>query len=219
MTISFAWTTPALLLGKKSVTRRDWHPKTILQARRSMESKEPVKAYSRAQYRGGEHVADIRITEIIEDEDSRLLAPVEWVLEGFHVLQAIGAKIDGSTAADVWRFWTQENTEPQTAIRFELLRLTERGEHLQLEAEQQLTTAGGPVSFLENTMAHFVIYQNPVDHPGKFVVRRWDIGKEVKPGPCTLHCSLDMARASIPAGQVRFPRSFTDDPCIVETWI
>lgn len=145
MNISFAWMTPALLLGQKSVTRRDWHPRTISQARQAMDAKESVKAYSRAQYRGGEHVANIRITEIIEDEDSRLLAPVEWVLEGFHVLQAIGAKIDGSTAADVWRFWTKENTDPQTAIRFELVSLTARGEQMRLEAEQQLAAVGGPV--------------------------------------------------------------------------
>jgi len=129
--ISFAWTTPALVLAQKDTTRRDWKPRTIAAARKVMTAGELVEAWSISPMyagAGGAKVADIRITEIIEDEDSSTMSDDEWEREGFHVLEALGAKIDGSSPLDVFRFWRLENVQPQTVVRFELIRLTPKGE-------------------------------------------------------------------------------------------
>jgi len=128
MILSFAWTTPALVLGQKDTTRRDWAPRTIAAARKVMNAGETVAAWSKSPRFGGIKVADIRLTEIIEDEDSRTMSDDEWEREGFHVLTALGSMIDGSSALDVFRFWRFVNDQPQTVVRFELIRLAPQGE-------------------------------------------------------------------------------------------
>jgi hypothetical protein len=68
----------------------------------------------------------------------------------------------------------------------------------------------------------YVITDNPTDHPGKFVVRAWDVqAGEAKPHAEAheISDSLDDARGSIPDGLVMLPRSEDDDPVIVESWI
>jgi len=69
----------------------------------------------------------------------------------------------------------------------------------------------------------YVIYRPTTkDHPGKWVVRRWQVsisGGVRAEADCTLHDSLDYARVSLPPGRSRIVRSDTDDECIEETWI
>ena len=57
--ISFAWTTPALLAGAKTVTRRDW------KGRHGMAFHEGdfVQAWDRSPRVGGKQVATIQLTE------------------------------------------------------------------------------------------------------------------------------------------------------------
>jgi hypothetical protein len=64
----------------------------------------------------------------------------------------------------------------------------------------------------------FVVYENPRDFPGKFVVRRWlDTVPEQKPVAVTEQ--LDQARAAIPAGAANIGRMRNDDPSIREVWL
>lgn len=146
MIISFAWTTPAVVLGEKCETRRDWKPSTIAAVWRAMEKGELVDAYSKSSRFGGKAFGKVRILKLVEEEDSRTIKSPSWRAEGFHVLQAIGAKISKSTAADVWRFWLEENDQTQTVVHFELVELNAYGEELKLEAAHALEAAGGPVS-------------------------------------------------------------------------
>lgn len=66
----------------------------------------------------------------------------------------------------------------------------------------------------------YVIYDNPTDHPGKFVVRKWWGDKPTGEGAVT--DSLYAARLYIRElglGLVMVTRDPGDDPCIVESWL
>jgi hypothetical protein len=67
----------------------------------------------------------------------------------------------------------------------------------------------------------FVVYHNPSDFPGKFVVRRQVVGPNgIKADEDTLcvALTLDEARSVIPAGLYRQERHPDDTPVIVEVW-
>ena len=71
-------------------------------------------------------------------------------------------------------------------------------------------------------MVTFTLYHNPHDYPGKFVVRRWWVGKgQVKPDDDWFYLgeTLEEVRAKIPTRCVRFMRDPNDEPQIVEFWI
>ena len=71
----------------------------------------------------------------------------------------------------------------------------------------------------------WTIYYDPVDHPGKYVVRRHTLDRGIEPIPatkCTVHDTLDEARLACPIVQrcmVRFPQGPHDPPKIVETYL
>lgn len=69
----------------------------------------------------------------------------------------------------------------------------------------------------------FAIYKNPKDFPDKYVIRLWQINKNVGKPVATRYCvikdNLEECRASIPEGFYKFDRIKNDDPAIVETWI
>lgn len=64
----------------------------------------------------------------------------------------------------------------------------------------------------------FVIYEDPKDYPGQFVVRRW-LGLEPDPKPLMVTDDLIKARASIPEYCTMLGRFTDDDPAIKEVWI
>lgn len=71
-----------------------------------------------------------------------------------------------------------------------------------------------------------VVYLNPSDYPGRFVVRRWALeagGLLADLVPTAVVGALDEARAAVaaimPSTAVRIPRSKGDDPTIFETWV
>jgi hypothetical protein len=68
---------------------------------------------------------------------------------------------------------------------------------------------------------HYVIYQNPTDYPGRFVVRVWRITPDgLIPDDDVFETScLKDARAVVPAGLTCVAASPADDPVIVETWM
>lgn len=73
----------------------------------------------------------------------------------------------------------------------------------------------------ENYLYQYVIYDNPSDWPGSFVVRRWRIGKgtvEAEKLPQAVVSTLESARRCIPEGMVNIGRQPDDDPAIAEVW-
>jgi hypothetical protein len=68
----------------------------------------------------------------------------------------------------------------------------------------------------------YVVYHNPLDFPGQYVIRKQTAGPG---GRITIAAeplafgTLDQVRAALPAGLVRLERAPEDDPCIVEVWI
>lgn len=67
----------------------------------------------------------------------------------------------------------------------------------------------------------YVVYFNPSDYPGLYVVRRQVAmrGHVVKDAqPAGVSNSLAQVRCSIPNGLTRFPPDPNDDPVILEVW-
>ena len=86
MIISFAWTTPALLAGAKTVTRRDWKPEHAAKFHAGM----LVEAYDRSPRAHGRKVATIRLTSAPRREWSSHLSEADYEAEGFVWLRAHG---------------------------------------------------------------------------------------------------------------------------------
>lgn len=64
----------------------------------------------------------------------------------------------------------------------------------------------------------WVIYENPLDYPGKFVVRHW-CGSRPDFTPLAVTVDLESARKAIPAGAYNLGREPGDDPQILEAYI
>ena len=114
--ISFAWTTPALLARRKTVTRRDWSPNYA--ARFHMG--DLVTAYGRSPRHGGRPVATIRLTQEPYLGNTKDVPPEDYEREGFAYLESIGAQIDGATPQSLWHYW-QEINQRLWVIRFEIV--------------------------------------------------------------------------------------------------
>lgn len=76
--ISFAWTSPALLAGHKTVTRRDWNDDYAKGFRPDM----IVSAYNRSPRHRGERIAIIRIVSVTKERDSET-PDSDYAGEGF----------------------------------------------------------------------------------------------------------------------------------------
>lgn len=116
--ISFAWTTPALLAGQKTVTRRDWNDRyagTFLAGER-------VAAWDRQPRYGGKQVAVIQLTvaPLKQGTGAASLPKEDWWREGFDYLQKLGAKVDGLEPKALWRAW-QLHPRAMWVVRFELV--------------------------------------------------------------------------------------------------
>lgn len=82
-TISFAWTSPALIAGQKSVTRRGWDDEYARRFRRG----EVVMAYDRAPRHAGQPIARLRILSVTHERDADT-PDSDYGAEGFTYLQA-----------------------------------------------------------------------------------------------------------------------------------
>ena len=76
--ISFAWTTPALLAGRKTVTRRDWNDRYA----RTFQPGELVQAYDKLPRNGGKPIALLRIVSVTKERDADT-PDIDWEAEGF----------------------------------------------------------------------------------------------------------------------------------------
>jgi hypothetical protein len=97
--VSFAWTTPALLAGAKTVTRRDWK---YDHARRFMVGM-LVDAWDRSPRTGkGQKVATIRITREPRIGSTADLTEEDYAREGFAWLREHGER---DQVARIMRNW------------------------------------------------------------------------------------------------------------------
>jgi len=64
----------------------------------------------------------------------------------------------------------------------------------------------------------YVVYENPTDYPGKFVVRRW-LDSVPELAAVRVCEQLDQAREAIPRGAANIGRMRDDDPAIREVWL
>lgn len=72
-----------------------------------------------------------------------------------------------------------------------------------------------------NGLDLYVVYRNPSDFPGQYVVRRQVAGPGVifKDARTLAVGNLAAVRAALPVGLVRLDRDPNDDPCIFEVWL
>lgn len=124
MIISFAWTTPALLAGQKTVTRRDWTPQHA--ARFHAGQLLDAWNYSpRVVQRNPHKVAVIRLLQDPYLELSSEIPAADWYAEGFEYAMQHDLRFRHDvTAKDVWEFWKAE-PHYQWVVRFEVVELLE----------------------------------------------------------------------------------------------
>ncbi len=79
MIVSFAWTTPALLDGRKSVTRRDWSARFA----RQFHVGDQVKAYNKLARNHGSHVATVPVLRAPYQEAMGDIPDCDYEAEGF----------------------------------------------------------------------------------------------------------------------------------------
>lgn len=116
--ISFAWTTPALVAGRKTVTRREWTDRYASTFRAS----QVVDAYNRQPRFRGERVATIRLTRPPYKQSTRDAPDEDYAAEGFQYLEELGVAVDGMAPKLLWRAWKLYPRD-MWVIRFELVQL------------------------------------------------------------------------------------------------
>lgn len=117
--ISFAWTTPALLAGEKTVTRRDWDPNYARRFRKGME----VLAYDRQPRNGGKPIARLRLTEDARYEPDANAPDSDWAAEGFQFFRnRYGAKLKNGRDVSLHGFngWRDAGGS-SWVVRFEVI--------------------------------------------------------------------------------------------------
>ena len=70
---------------------------------------------------------------------------------------------------------------------------------------------------MTNALSLWVVYDSPIDLPGRFVARKWL--NETPTAELIQGKTLDELRARLPVGLFRLGRAEFDDAKIVETWI
>jgi len=119
--ISFGWTTPALLAGVKTVTRRDWAPQHAAKFKAGM----LVDAWNTSprNVRGDPHkIATIRILASPYIENTAEALESDFEAEGFYYLAQRGLRIDGLTPDTLWNLWhLPAAAHDLYVVRFELV--------------------------------------------------------------------------------------------------
>lgn len=133
MDLSFAWTTPALVAGRKSCTRRDWDAGYA----RRFPGGAIVTALNRQRRHGGKPVAAIRILRAPYLESTAEAPDSDYQAEGFDYLETLGVKVDKMAPRVLWRVWHHPSmARPMWVVRFELVELTAFG--LQLRDQDRI---------------------------------------------------------------------------------
>jgi hypothetical protein len=74
---------------------------------------------------------------------------------------------------------------------------------------------------IEDFLQMWVVYNNPSDYPGKWVVRLYLVGRggASVPAGAVVADTLEGVRAAIPPGLQRLERHSADDPVVYEVWV
>jgi hypothetical protein len=121
MIVSFSWTTPALLAGAKTCTRRHWSPSHA----RKIQDGQLVDAWDRLpRVKGARKVATIRITAAPELQSTAQIPDSDWEAEGFDWMTRWGSRDDAQTARAIWDAW-RATSQILYVVRFELERLVD----------------------------------------------------------------------------------------------
>ena len=116
--ISFGKTTPALLAGRKTVTRREWAAKHAA----SFAAGELVQAWNQSpRVKGSHRVGTIRLTEEPYLEQSDKIPLTDYEREGFGYLDEQGLRLgDNMEPGVLWRHWYSFPAD-LWVVRFELV--------------------------------------------------------------------------------------------------
>jgi hypothetical protein len=114
--ISFAWTTPALLARRKTVTRRDWHADYA----RRFHAGDIVLAYDKNPRARGKQIATLRLTHDPYWERGCDMPDDDWEREGFAYLQEQATDVNGTDPATLWR-QMKTTDDGLWVIRFEIM--------------------------------------------------------------------------------------------------
>lgn len=124
--ISFAWTSAALLAGRKTVTRRDWKNDYAMQFKKGM----LVYAYDKSPRFGGKRIALIKLAddprlEALEDmPDSDYEAEgLAYLEENRDLIPASFKMMPGETMLDRFNLWRYGVFGYMWVIRFKLVRV------------------------------------------------------------------------------------------------
>ena len=125
--ISFAWTTPALLAGRKTCTRRDWDERYA----QSFKASEMVQAYDKSPRVGGKKVAVIKLvgTPILTDmmpADDYDAEGLKWMEEQEIMVPVTDVKSKRKLPMHPRRFWEAwlATRFPMWLVRFELVNIS-----------------------------------------------------------------------------------------------
>jgi hypothetical protein len=118
MDISFAWTTPALLAGAKTVTRRDWKDTHARRFNRGM----TATALNRQRRFGGKPVALIRLTVQPYKERTCEIPDSDWFEEGFAWLEENGIEKSKLKPREIWLKWKTDRENSLWVVRFQLVK-------------------------------------------------------------------------------------------------
>ena len=100
MIVSFAFTTPALLAGRKTRTRRDWAPVTV----KKYHVGDVCQAYDKGPRNGGHRVGYITITGM-KRENVALMPDEDYEKEGFAYMEEQGLTIWGKQPRKAFEDW------------------------------------------------------------------------------------------------------------------
>ena len=119
--ISFAWTTPALLAGRKTVTRRTWTPGYAA----GFEAGDMVQAYDKSPRNGGRRVAIILLTADPDWAPMRLIPDADYEAEGFRFYEEYPEMMPlaapwPSMDWDVFNAWRSQPTS-MYVVRFKVV--------------------------------------------------------------------------------------------------
>ena len=101
--ISFAWTSVALLAGRKSRTRRKWDDKYAARFKVG----DMLQAWDRSPRFGGKRIGTIEVVGI-KKEDIYLMPPEDFEKEGFAYFEQNGLKIRGQDPRAAFFEWRDQ---------------------------------------------------------------------------------------------------------------
>ena len=113
--VSFAWTTAALLAGRKHRTRREWGDDYA----KRFKVGDIVQAWDKQPRFKGKKVAEIRITGV-KKEDISLMPDEDFEKEGFKFMEEQGLQIWKQNPRDAFESWRNDGGE-YWVIDFELI--------------------------------------------------------------------------------------------------